>query len=143
MSVIVARFVKAPASLEWWEHGKLLGMVALGAVFGGMLAGAKLDGWVVGLAFHTVLDFTLQSNWVAANKGNRGKALLFHAIIAGGLPGAIKGMMSGGLVGCLIGVVLGTTSHYAIDWSRKYGIKDLRIAIVTDQLSHLVVLLLI
>lgn len=141
MSVIVARFVKAPISLQWWEYFKLVGIVALAAVLGGLLAGAELDGRVVGLAFHTVLDFTLQSNWVAANKGNRGKALLFHAIIAGGLPGAIKGMMSGGLVGCLIGVVLGTTSHYAIDYTRKFNCKSVAMGIVLDQVAHLAVLL--
>lgn len=141
MSVIVARFVKAPTSLEWWAYPSLAGMLGLAAVLGGLLAGGELSGWIVGLALHTVLDFTLQSDWIAMNKNDRGKALLFHAIIAGGLPGAMKGLMTGGLVGCLVGVVIGIASHYAIDYTRKFNCESVALGVILDQVAHLAILL--
>lgn len=141
MSLTINKFFASPTKMFWWEYPKLAGMVGLIVVLGALLAGIDVPAWIVGLALHTILDFTLQSSWVAANKADRGLALTIHSIIAGGIPSAITGLIAGGPIGCLVGVIVGIVSHYAVDYTRKFNIKDWRVAIVVDQTLHLVVLL--
>jgi len=142
MYSIVTKLVKSE-KLLWWEWPKLLGGISAIVLLAALIVRANVSVFIVSICLHVVLDFTLQSDWVNANKHNGGEALVIHSIIAGGIPGSIVGLMTGGPVGSLIGTVVGIASHYIIDSTNKFGIADWRPAICADQLAHFVVLLLI
>lgn len=138
MASTISTLFSSPRRLQWWQWGKLLGAILLlAAVFVAFRGGNHL---FVGLALHVALDFTLQSDYVAAEKGNRGRALLIHAAIAGGIPSAVVALMAGSLVGVLVGVVVGISTHYAIDWTRKFGL-PMSLGATLDQVLHVIVLI--
>lgn len=140
MGTIIGRAMKAPTSLEWWAYLKLAGVVALPLLLAVMSLGFAVHPLLVGLVLHLALDFTLQSSWVAAEKSGRGRALFFHSLIAGGLPLAVMGMMSGSPITALVSIVAGITSHYAIDWTNRFGLGDCWLGYCLDQAAHVAVL---
>ena len=132
--------VFAPSRLQWWQWGKLFGAVGLVALLCWMAAsGALPHPLVLGVVAHLACDFSLQSDWVAGEKSKRGKALLYHALIAGGLPGALVGLYAGP-VGCLSAIVIGVVSHYAIDYTCKFGCKSVAVGATLDQVAHIIAL---
>ena len=134
--------VFAPSRLQWWQWGKLFGAVGLVTLLCWMAAsGALPHPLVLGVVAHLVCDFSLQSDWIAAEKSKRGKALLYHALIAGGLPGALVGLYAGPPA-CLLAILIGVVSHYAIDYTRKFGCKSVATGATLDQVAHIIVLIL-
>lgn len=104
------------------------------ALFIALVLGVEVHSLVVVLVLHIALDFSLQTNEIAMGKGNRGKYLLIHSIIVGGLPA----LMTGSVLAMAIGIV----THWAIDWTRKFGLGETQGAIA-DQATHIVVLALL
>jgi hypothetical protein len=90
---------------------------------------------------HVAADFTCQSTETAANKGERGRHLLVHACVAGGLPLAIAGLVAGNPVAVLTWMAVGIVGHYAVDWTRKFGLRSVVLGAILDQASHLSVIL--
>ncbi len=142
MSATVTRLVNAPTCLQWWEWFKLAGALALLSLLATLVNGIVPSPFVVALVLHIALDFTLQSDQVAIHKPECGKYLLLHALAAGGLPMAIGGLFVGPAT-ALIGAVVGAVSHYAVDWTRKFGLPAWWKGIAADQLCHLIVVALL
>lgn len=127
--------------MKWWQWLKLAG--AIGAVF--LIAVTVVNrqlpsSLVVALVGHLVTDFTLQSGETAARKPERGRHLLVHALAAGGVPLALTTLVMGQweLVG--VAAVVGAAAHYAIDYTRKFGLKSVAGGVLLDQLSHVALL---
>jgi len=131
MSTILAKSVSAPRSLQWWEWGKIIGLVfpllLLHPTF------ASPFWWAV--AAHLFIDFTIQSTPTAIGKvhGDWG-VLAYHTFIAGGWPGFILG----GLPGLAVSVL----AHLAVDATKKFGLPA-PWGPLADQGSHLATLLLL
>ena len=140
MSTIISRTFRAPTTVAWWEWGKLIGGVALVAL---LLTGCQVSPIIAGVVLHVACDFTFQSGVTAARKGDRGRHLVCHAIIAGGLPGIITGLMAGGVLGALVGFVAGVSSHYCVDYTRKFGVDNVALGAALDQAVHIAVLLVL
>ena len=142
MSAILTQLGQAPTSLQWWAWPKLAGLVAAPLLLLALLLGASVPPLVVGLTLHLVLDFTLQSSWVAAEKSSGGKALAYHAAIAGGIPALVAGLAIGPATALFAGAV-GIMSHWLIDRTNKFGLSGWQQGIAADQAAHVAALLLV
>ena len=118
--------------LEWWEWAKII-FVATSPL---MIFGSHLP-LVGGIALHLFLDFTMQSDKVALEKGSGGASLWAHAIAVGGWSGGAIGFWANELEGFLLGVLLGFVGHLLVDITNKFGIKDWRVGILVDQSLHI------
>ncbi len=129
-----------PLALEWWEWGKIIGFLALVwlAVF--IMLGNTPSPTAVALVLHFAIDFTMQSPETAVRKIERGRYLLMHALIAGGLPLIVAGLVAGSPHRALIWMVIGAASHWAVDWTRRFGIRNPLLAALADQVCHLAVI---
>jgi len=139
----ITRITPTPSRLKWWEWGNIagiLGLVALGVSF---LAEHIPHPIVAALIMHVAADFSLQSDETAAQKRDRGHHLLVHALIAGGLPLALAGVAAGSPTATLVWIIVGAISHYAIDWTRKFGIRRPVPAALVDQACHVIIVLLL
>ncbi|MCP4539470.1 MAG: DUF3307 domain-containing protein [Chloroflexi bacterium] len=126
MSTLLVTLVRRPASLLWWQWGKVLGLVAPFGAFAGRA--------VLAIALHVLCDFTLQNDWMAVGKARKEIVpLLIHSLIAGGLPG----LVAGGLPGAAVGII----SHFLIDLTGKFGLSE-PWGPVLDQAAHIVILVL-
>jgi len=120
MSAALRSLFKSPATLMWWQWGKIAGLLA---PFSAMAGRA-----VFLVAVHILCDFSLQSDWMAAGKAKREFAPLFvHSLIAGGVPG----LCAGGAAGFVFGFV----SHFLVDYTGKFGLSD-PLGPVVDQALH-------
>ena len=140
MSTLV-RFVSTPSRLHWWEWGRILGLAGVTSLAGMVLAGHVPPAAVIAVVLHVTGDFTVQSDETAARKGERGRHLLAHALVAGGLPLAVAGLAIGHLSIVLSWAVAGAASHYLIDWTRKFGIRSTLASVVLDQAAHVATIL--
>lgn len=120
-----------PTQLMWWQWGKLIGAVTLVALLVALTMGMDVHHIIIAITLHIALDFSLQTNTIAMHKHERKTALLVHAIIVGGIPAIVTGS--------LVGIALGIITHYAIDYTRKFGLNETHGAIA-DQLAHVLVL---
>lgn len=122
---------------QWWRWAKLIAPLTVPVLLTG-------NPFLVGMVLHLVCDFTLQSGWTAMEKakGNK-RALVIHSLCAGAFPFAVAGTLAYGPIGTLVGAVVGFVSHIWVDKQNKWGIKDWRIAISTDQGAHIAVLALL
>ena len=96
---------------------------------------------VIAVVLHVVGDFTAQSSETAKRKPERGRHLLVHALAAGGAPLAVAGLATGNPVTALVWTTIGITSHYAVDWTRRFGMRDTPLGVVLDQCAHLLIIL--
>lgn len=135
--------LRHPELLVWWEWGKVVGavvLVVLGVLF---ILGRAPRPAIVGVLLHITSDFTFQSPGMALRKWERGPHLLIHAIVGGGFPLVVAGFMQGGLVVALTWATIGAVCHYAIDWSRRFGIQRLALGVALDQASHVLSILIV
>ncbi|MCX7682964.1 MAG: DUF3307 domain-containing protein [Anaerolineae bacterium] len=139
---ILAR-LRYPLTLRWWEWGKILGFLGLVWLGGSLLLGHIPSPVVIALVLHFAIDFTLQSPKMALRKIERGPYLVMHALIAGGLPLIIAGLLAGKPLLALIWMVVGAATHWAVDWTRRFGIRSPLLAAFADQICHLAVILLL
>ena len=142
MSATISRLLRSPTSLQWWEWFRLAGTLAIVSLLVTLICGVVPSPFVVAVVLHVTLDFTVQSDEVALRKGERGKHLLLHALAAGGLPMAISGLFVGPAA-VLTGTAAGIISHYAVDWTRKFGLRCWWEGVAADQLCHLIVMALL
>jgi hypothetical protein len=69
--------------------------------------------------------------------------LLVHALAAGGLPLAVAGLLTQNPLAVVTWMVAGAISHYAVDWTRKFGLRQVALAITLDQICHLLTILVL
>jgi len=125
----------------YWKCGKILGgvgVVVLAALF---ITNHVPHPAIVAVIVHITADFTLQSSEMALRKHERGRYLLIHALVAGGLPLAVAGLVHGNPSTVLIWTGVGIVSHYAVDWTRRFGLNDTPVGIALDQVAHLGIIL--
>ena len=72
-----------------------------------------------------------------------GRHLLVHALAAGGLPLAVAGLGTGNPVAVVTWTAVGAASHYAVDWTHKFGLQQVALAVVLDQACHLLTILVL
>lgn len=137
------KVVSRLASLRWWEWVELAGCVAMIALTILLTAGYELHPALIAVLLHVACDFTCQSPETAIKKGERGRHLFCHALAAGGVPMAIAGIAAGSVGAILNWTVVGVASHYAVDWTRKFGIHRMLPGILLDQVCHLTLILVL
>jgi hypothetical protein len=130
-----------PTALRWWEWVKIAGLAGLIALAISLVADHAPSPAVVAVLLHVAADFTCQSPETAKRKGQRGRHLLIHALSAGGFPLAVAGLMTGDPVAVLAWVGGGIASHYGVDWTRKFGLPQVALGVILDQVCHLAVIL--
>ena len=136
MSIPTPGRFRSPAPLQWWEWGKLAGVVTLVAWATLSLADVNLDPAVVGVLLHVTLDFTLQASETCTRKLDRGRHLLVHSLAAGGLPTAVAALTIGSPCKIVTWAIAGATIHYAVDWTRKFGLRNQTLGAALDQACH-------
>jgi hypothetical protein len=129
--------------LKWWQWGKVMGAAGLVLLAILLIAGHVPHPAVVAVLLHFATDFTFQSQETAMRKGERGRHLLIHALVAGGLPLAVAGLLIGSPRATITWAVIGAASHYVVDRSHKFGLRHAVLAIVLDQACHLLVILIL
>ena len=138
----LARLVH-PTSLYWWEWVQLAGCAAMVALVVLLGAGCELHPALIAALLHLACDFTCQTAETAARKRERGWHLFCHALAAGGAPMAIAGIAAGRAGAILVWAAAGVVGHYAVDWTRKFGISRVLPAVLLDQACHLVLILVL
>jgi hypothetical protein len=136
MSIQTLNRLRSPSLLEWWEWGKIIGVAGLVALAIITIAGYIPHPVLVALTLHVAADFTFQSPETALRKPESRRLLLIHALAAGGLPLAAAGLVAGNSLAVLIWTAVGVTSHYALDWTRKFGLRRVALAVAADQTCH-------
>ena len=136
----IGRF-RSAAPLRWWEWGKLAGIATLVAWATLSLADVDLHPAVVGVLLHVTLDFTLQASETCKQKLNRGRHLLVHSLAAGGLPPAVAALTIGSPAKIVVWAVGGAIVHYAVDWTRKFGLRNQALGSALDQACHVLTIL--
>ncbi|MCP4537676.1 MAG: DUF3307 domain-containing protein [Chloroflexi bacterium] len=127
----------------YWQWGKLVGGVGLVVLAILLITDHVPHPIIVAVILHLAGDFTSQSSVTALRKHERGRHLLVHALVAGGLPMAITGLVTGNLITTLVWTVIGFVSHYYIDWTRRFGLEGTSRGIVYDQACHLLIILVL
>lgn len=130
-----------PLRLPWWrwvEIGGAVGLVVLAVLF---CAGQVPHPLTIAALLHVAADFTFQSAETAIQKASRDRHLLVHALAAGGLPLAVGALVSGNPGTVILWTAAGTASHYAVDWTRKFGVRKIAFAVLLDQACHLATIL--
>ena len=131
------------ARLLWWEWGKVTGGLGLVGLAVLLATGHVPSPVVAAIALHVAIDFTLQSEETALQKVARGRHLLIHSLIAGGIPLAVAGLMTESPLTALLWVAVGVISHYAVDWTRRFGFRQVALVAISDQAGHLLAILLL
>jgi hypothetical protein len=126
---------------SYWKCGKALGVVGIIVLAILHFTGHTPHLAAIAVILHVVSDFTAQSPETAERKPERGRHLLLHALTAGGIPLAVVGLMTGNPARALVWTVIGVASHYAVDWTRRFGLRDTPLGIVLDQSAHLLIIL--
>lgn len=93
------------------------------------------------LTLHVAANITFQSTETGLRKRERRHFLLIHALAAGGLPLAAAGLAVGNPVAVLVWTPVGVASHYAVDWTRKFGLRQVVPAAALDQTCHTLTIL--
>ena len=135
--------LQSPASLAWWEWGKVLGIASLVVLAILPIVGYALHPLAVAILLHFSADFTCQSSETALRKEESNRHLLVHAIVAGGLPLAAAGLVAGNPVATVTWTVIGVAIHYAVDWTRKFGLGQAAPGAILDQACHLLTILIL
>lgn len=135
--------LRSPSLLQWWEWGQVLGTAGLVALATLLMAGYVLHPAAVAVLLHVAADFAFQSTETALRKGERGRHLLVHALVAGGLPLAVAGLVTGYPVAVVTWAAAGAASHYALDWTRKFGLRQVAAGVVLAQACHLLTILVL
>jgi hypothetical protein len=56
---------------------------------------------------------------------------------------AVAGLVIGNPVAVIICTAVSAASHYAVDWTRKFGLRQMALAVVLDQACHLLTILVL
>jgi hypothetical protein len=143
MSIRTLIRLRPPSLLEWWEWGKIIGAAGLVALAIITIAGYIPHPVLVALTLHVAADFTFQSPETALRKPESRRLLLIHALGAGGLPLAAAGLVAGNSLAVLIWTAAGVLCHYAVDWTRKFGLRQTALAVGLDQTCHVLTILIL
>jgi hypothetical protein len=136
MSIPTLNRLRSRVPLCWWEWGKLAGLASLVAWMALSIAGLDLHALVVAVLLHVTLDFSLQASETSVRKGERGRHLLVHALAAGALPLAVAALVTGRPLAVITWSVAGAASHYAVDWTPKFGLRIQALGATLDQIGH-------
>jgi hypothetical protein len=133
----------SPSLLQWWEWGKIIGAAGLVTLAIIIITGYNPHPVLVALTLHLAADFTFQSPQTALRKRESRRLLLIHALAAGGLPLAATGLIAGKFLAVLIWTAAGVSCHYAVDWTRKFGLRKTVLAVGVDQTCHVLTILIL
>ncbi len=125
----------------YWQWGKLVGVVGLVVLAILLVIDRVPHPAIVAVILHIACDFTSQSSETALRKHERGRHLLVHALVAGGLPLALAGLVTGNMVTVLVWTTIGFVGHYAVDWTRRFGLEGTGWGVILDQVCHLLIIL--
>jgi hypothetical protein len=143
MSIEALALLRHPSRIPWWrwvEIGGAGGLLALTALFA---IGRSPHPLAIAALLHIAADFTFQSSETAVLKANRDHHLIVHALAAGGFPLAVAGSVAGSPTRVIVWTLLGTASHYAVDWTRKFGVRRLALGVLLDQTCHVATILIL
>jgi hypothetical protein len=140
MSMHALAQLRHPARVPWWRWIEIAGGVGLLVLVVLSVLGHVPHPVVMAALLHLAADFTFQSPQTARLKAQRDRHLLVHALVAGGLPLAIVALVARDPVAMLVWPAIGAAAHYAVDWTRKFGLRRLVWAVLLDQGCHLVTL---
>ena len=143
MSIQTLAQSRSPSRVPWWAWVEIAGAAGLVVLVALILAGRIPHPLAIGALLHLAADFTFQSNETSVQKVKRGRHLLVHALAAGGLPLAIAGLLAGSPAAVLAWTATGVVSHYAIDWTRKFGVRRVALGVLLDQACHVVTILVL
>jgi hypothetical protein len=101
--------------LQWWKWGRILGAVG-----------------ILNLMISLAMDHIPHPAVVA---------VLLHALAAGGFPLAVASLATGEPVITIAWAIAGAAGHYAVDWTRKFGMQPIGLGVALDQASHLAMIL--
>ena len=141
LSVPLQARLESLRPIQWWEWGKIVGLVGLTVLVFTLATGQALHPAATAVLLHVTADFTFQSAETVRRKVERGRHLLIHALVAGGLPLAIAGFVIGNHLAVLSWVIVGAMCHYVVDWTRKFGVQQVSRAVALDQACHVLVIL--
>jgi hypothetical protein len=135
--------LRHPSRVPWWrwvEIGGACGLVLLVILFA---IGRIPHPLAIASLLHIAADFTFQSPETAMYKTRRDRYLVIHALAAGGFPVAVAALFTGDPVAVVVWAAVGAVSHYAVDWTRKFGVRRLVLAVILDQACHLTTVLIL
>ena len=135
--------LQSPASLEWWEWGKVLGIASLVVLTLLSIVDCAPHPLAVAMLLHFTADFTCQAAETALRKEESNRHLLAHATVAGGLPLAAAGLATGNPVATVTWTAIGVAIHYAVDRTCKFRLGQAAPGIVLDQACHLLTILIL
>ena len=143
MSIHTFAQLRHPSRVPWWtwvENAGATGLVILAVL---LLAGRALHPLAIGALLHVAADFTFQSHETSVQKAKRGRHLLVHALAAGGLPLAIAAFLARSPTAVVTWTAFGVVSHYAVDWTRKFGVRRVGLSVLLDQACHVLTILVL
>jgi hypothetical protein len=143
LSIPALSRLRTPASLVWWEWGKVLGFVSFVVLAILSIVGSTPHPLAVAMLLHITADFTCQTDEMALRKGERDRHLLVHALVAGGLPLIAAGLATANPVITITWATIGAFGHYAVDWTDKFGLRQVALGIILDQTCHLLTILIL
>jgi hypothetical protein len=120
-----------------------MGAAGLAALAILLMVGCVPHPAAVAVLLHIAADFTFQSSETVLQKEDSRRHLLVHALTAGGLPLAVAGLVTGNAVAVVTWAAVGAASHYAVDWTRKFGLQQMALAVASDQACHLLTILVL
>jgi hypothetical protein len=143
LSIPTLTRLQSPASLVWWEWRKVLGIASIVVLAILAIVGCAPHPLVVAMLLHITADFTCQTTETALRKKESDRHLLIHALVAGGLPMIAAGLATANPVVTITWTIIGVFSHYAVDWTRKFGLRQVALGIILDQACHLLTILIL
>jgi hypothetical protein len=135
--------LRYPARVPWWRWVELSGATGIIVLFVLFCIGYVPHPVAIAALLHLAADFTFQSPETASQKAESSRHLLVHALVAGGLPLALAAAVTGDPIAVLVWTLLGAVSHYAVDWTRKFGLRRLVWAVLLDQACHVVTIVIV
>ncbi len=143
MSIPTFAQLRSPSSLQWWEWGKVLGIVNFIIVAILSMANCTLHPLVLAMLLHITADFSCQSSETSLRKGKSKRHLLVHALVGGGLPIVAVGLTMVNPVALVTRTVISVVVHYVVDRTQKFGLGQTALGIILDQACHLLTILIL
>ena len=143
LSIPTLTRLQSPASLVWWEWGTVLGIASIVVLAILAIVGCTPHPLAVAMLLHITADFTCQTAETALWKEESDRHLLVHALVAGGLPLIAAGLVTANPVVTVTWATIGAFSHYAVDWTHKFGLRQVAPGIILDQACHLLTILIL
>ncbi len=135
--------LRSPASLQWWEWGKVIGIANFIIVAVLSMANCTLHPLALAMLLHITADFSCQSAETSMRKGKSEHHLLVHALVGGGLPMIAVGLATANPVALVTRTATSVVIHYVVDRTQKFGLGQATLGIILDQACHVLTILIL